>query len=104
MILSHISSMGPRAQLPRNGRDTDPSNRRGKKADGKGEQHQPTERTDCDMYRTGHRSITLPTNIGSSYQVITVSSGRQRSYRQILVTTGPVRRRRLWADGQSVWR
>ena len=26
------------------------------------------------------------------------------SYRQILVTAGPVRRRRLWADGQSVWR
>jgi G3E family GTPase len=26
------------------------------------------------------------------------------SYRQILVTARPVRRRRLWADGQSVWR
>ena len=26
------------------------------------------------------------------------------SYRQILVTAWPVRRRRLWADGQSVWR
>jgi len=26
------------------------------------------------------------------------------SYRQILVTAGPVRRRRLWAGGQSVWR
>ena len=26
------------------------------------------------------------------------------SYRQILVTAGPVRRRRLWADGQRVWR
>src|ERR1035437_7748340 len=27
-----------------------------------------------------------------------------RSYRQILVTAGPVRRRRLWADGRSAWR
>jgi N-6 DNA Methylase len=27
-----------------------------------------------------------------------------KSYRQILVTARPVRRRRLWADGQSVWR
>jgi len=27
-----------------------------------------------------------------------------RSYRQILVTAVPVRRRRLWADGQPVWR
>jgi hypothetical protein len=26
------------------------------------------------------------------------------SYRQILVTAGPVRRRRLWADGRSAWR
>jgi hypothetical protein len=26
------------------------------------------------------------------------------SYRQILVTAWPVTRRRLWADGQSVWR
>jgi hypothetical protein len=26
------------------------------------------------------------------------------SYRQILVTALPVRRRRLWGDGQSVWR
>ena len=26
------------------------------------------------------------------------------SYRQFLVTARPVRRRRLWADGQSVWR
>jgi len=26
------------------------------------------------------------------------------SYRQFLVTAEPVRRRRLWADGQSVWR
>jgi hydroxypyruvate reductase len=26
------------------------------------------------------------------------------SYRQILVTAGPVRRRRLWAEGQPVWR
>jgi hypothetical protein len=26
------------------------------------------------------------------------------SYRQILVTAGPVRRRRLWADGQRAWR
>ena len=26
------------------------------------------------------------------------------SYRQFLVTTGPVRRRRLWADGRSAWR
>jgi hypothetical protein len=26
------------------------------------------------------------------------------SYRQILVTAEPVRRRRLWADGQSAWR
>lgn len=25
------------------------------------------------------------------------------SYRQILVTAEPVRRRRLWADGQPVW-
>ena len=29
---------------------------------------------------------------------------RQESYRQILVTAEPVRRRRLWADGQPVWR
>ena len=29
---------------------------------------------------------------------------RDPSYRQILVTAVPVRRRRLWADGQSVWR
>jgi formylglycine-generating enzyme required for sulfatase activity len=29
---------------------------------------------------------------------------RLLSYRQILVTARPVRRRRLWADGQSVWR
>jgi RNA-directed DNA polymerase len=27
-----------------------------------------------------------------------------QSYRQILVTAGPVRRRRLWADGRSAWR
>ena len=27
-----------------------------------------------------------------------------RSYRQILVTAGLVRRRRLWADGRSAWR
>jgi len=26
------------------------------------------------------------------------------SYRQILVTAGAVRRRRLWADGRSAWR
>jgi uncharacterized membrane protein len=26
------------------------------------------------------------------------------SYRQFLVTAGPVRRRRLWADGRSAWR
>src|SRR5258706_4715368 len=26
------------------------------------------------------------------------------SYRQILVTAWPVRRRRFWADGQAVWR
>jgi hypothetical protein len=26
------------------------------------------------------------------------------SYRQILVTAEPVRRRRLWAEGQPVWR
>ena len=32
-----------------------------------------------------------------------VSSSRA-SYRQILVTAGPVRRRRLWADGRSAWR
>src|SRR5450631_1043854 len=25
------------------------------------------------------------------------------SYRQILVTAGPVRRRRFWADGRSAW-
>jgi DNA-binding transcriptional LysR family regulator len=31
-------------------------------------------------------------------------SGDLRSYRQILVTAGPVRRRRLWADGRSAWR
>jgi hypothetical protein len=30
--------------------------------------------------------------------------GRWKSYRQILVTAGPVRRRRLWADGRSAWR
>jgi len=29
---------------------------------------------------------------------------RTESYRQILVTAGPVRRRRLWAEGQPVWR
>jgi hypothetical protein len=28
----------------------------------------------------------------------------EASYRQFLVTAEPVRRRRLWADGQSVWR
>ena len=33
---------------------------------------------------------------------LTAQFERDRSYRQILVTTGPVRRRRLWADGQSV--
>jgi hypothetical protein len=27
-----------------------------------------------------------------------------KSYRQILVTAGPVRRRRFWADGRSAWR
>jgi hypothetical protein len=27
---------------------------------------------------------------------------QEQSYRQILVTAGPVRRRRLWADGQRV--
>jgi hypothetical protein len=26
------------------------------------------------------------------------------SYRQFLVMAGPVRRRRLWGDNQSVWR
>ena len=26
-----------------------------------------------------------------------------QSYRQMLVTAEPVRRRRLWADGQSIW-
>jgi hypothetical protein len=26
------------------------------------------------------------------------------SYRQILVTAGPVRRRRLWTDSRSAWR
>jgi hypothetical protein len=31
-------------------------------------------------------------------------AGTTPSYRQILVTAWPVRRRRLWADGQSVWR
>ncbi len=29
---------------------------------------------------------------------------KRRSYRQILVTAGLVRRRRLWADGRSAWR
>ena len=27
----------------------------------------------------------------------------KRSYRQILVTAGPVRRRRFWVDGQQAW-
>jgi hypothetical protein len=49
MILSHISSVGPAAQSPQNGSDIDPSNRRRKKADGKGEQHQSAERIDCDI-------------------------------------------------------
>jgi hypothetical protein len=36
-----------------------------------------------------------------------LSIGQERaamSYRQFLVTAEPVRRRRLWAEGQSVWR
>jgi hypothetical protein len=34
--------------------------------------------------------------------VLSGSPGAEMSYRQILVTAGPVRRRRLWADGQRV--
>ena len=30
-------------------------------------------------------------------------AGNRGSYRQILVTAGPVRRRRFWADGQPAW-
>jgi hypothetical protein len=36
--------------------------------------------------------------------LILINARRNESYRQILVTAEPVRRRRLWADGQPVWR
>ena len=35
---------------------------------------------------------------------VIVTIGTPASYRQILVTAEPVRRRRLWANGQPVWR
>ncbi|WP_173640817.1 MULTISPECIES: AsnC family transcriptional regulator [Bradyrhizobium] len=44
-------------------------------------------------------SIISPKAIGRNVTLLVLVS-----YRQILVTARPVRRRRLWADGQSVWR
>lgn len=41
---------------------------------------------------------------GHSHGGAIPSAAGHQSYRQILVTAWPVRRRRLWADGQSVWR
>ena len=41
--------------------------------------------------------------LAAGFQSQSQGQGR-RSYRQILVTAEPVRRRRLWADGQSIWR
>ena len=45
--------------------------------------------------KCGCTEITLPDNH---------TDESHASYRQILVTAGPVRRRRLWADGRSAWR
>jgi hypothetical protein len=42
--------------------------------------------------------------VGNVTQNTTPPLRAARSYRQFLVTARPVRRRRLWADGQSVWR
>ena len=62
-----------RAQLSRKGRGC-PINRRGKKPDCEGEQHQSTERIDCDAYGIGHWAITQLTNIGPGYKVMKASA------------------------------
>jgi len=50
-------------------------------------------------FREAYRNIhTLKATADFSFNHVA------RSYRQILVTAGPVRRRRLWADGRSAWR
>ena len=48
-----------------------------------------------NLYLQGKRKLVTP-------QVLL--QFRKESYRQMLVTAEPVRRRRLWADGQSIWR
>jgi hypothetical protein len=49
------------------------------------------------------RGATCTRAVPSAYLAQRVP-GPEPSYRQILVTAWPVRRRRFWADGQSVWR
>lgn len=55
------------------------------------------------LYVVADCSTTLVKCYGQRLGVPLPAGGRQ-SYRQILVTAGPVRRRRLWADGRSAWR
>jgi hypothetical protein len=53
------------------------------------------------------RSVSKPSARRTRVKLRRVNSDFSKpypSYRQILVTAGPVRRRRLWADGRSAWR
>ena len=45
------------------------SNRRGKKTDGEGEQHECPEGIDRDVYGTCHLNVTQLITIGSSYEL-----------------------------------
>jgi hypothetical protein len=55
-----------------------------------------------DMYVfSGKDSTVFIMDVNSNITGVHVKPG---SYRQILVTAGPVRRRRLRADGRSAWR
>ena len=45
------------------------SNRRGKKTDGEGEQHECPEGIDRYVYRTGHLNITQLITIGSAHEL-----------------------------------
>ena len=55
--------------------------------------------------REGDRTFRYA-SLASGLDIVRKSLGQHEiaSYRQNLVTAGPVRRRRLWADGRSAWR
>jgi hypothetical protein len=57
------------------------SNRRGKKTDGEGKQHECPEGIDRYVYRTGHLSITQLITIGSGCELNRGLSGPSRACR-----------------------